>query len=55
VLGASAVQRVLVGAIGGVAIGAFFAAGGHLIIRAFELGRREEPAVRPPTSRSAGA
>jgi len=52
-LGTSSIQRVLVGSIGGVTIGALFAAGGHMMIRAFELGRRDEPAGRTTTSRSA--
>jgi hypothetical protein len=52
-LGSSAVQQIAVGVIGGVAIAGLFAAGGHMLIRAFELGRTNDAAPGSTSSRSA--
>jgi hypothetical protein len=52
-MGTSPVQRLAVGTLGAVTVGALLAAGGHMVIRAFELGRRDEPGAGATSSRSA--
>jgi hypothetical protein len=41
-LGASPIQRTTVVVLGGLVLGSLLAAGGHMLIRAFELGRTDE-------------
>jgi hypothetical protein len=47
VLGAGSTQRLIVGTLGALALGIMLAVGAHLVVTAFEMGRRGGPTSSP--------